>query len=85
MFKSKSDGFDLIITDMVMPDLTGKELAAEMLKIRPDIPIILFTGYSSLISKENAAELGIREFCMKSLDRKLMAKTVRKVLDENAG
>ena len=82
IFKSQQDGFDLIITDMAMPDLTGKELAAELLKVRPDIPIILCTGYSSIISKENAEEFGIREFCMKPWDMKQLAKTVRKVLDE---
>jgi CheY-like chemotaxis protein len=81
-FKSQQDGFDLIITDMAMPVLTGKELTAELLKVRPDIPIILCTGYSSMISKENAEEIGIREFCMKPLDWKQLAKTVRKVLDE---
>ena len=82
IFKSQQDGFDLIITDMAMPDLTGKELAAELLKVRPDIPIILCTGYSSIISKENAEEFGIREFCMKPWNMKQLAKTVRKVLDE---
>ena len=82
-FKSQPDDFDLIITDMAMPDLTGKDLATELLKIRPDIPIILCTGYSSIISKESAKEMGIREFCMKPIDWKQLATTVRKVLDEN--
>jgi PAS domain S-box-containing protein len=82
-FKSQPDGFDLIITDMAMPDLTGKDLATELLKIRPDIPIILCTGYSSMITKESAKEIGIREFCMKPIGWKQLATTVRKVLDEN--
>ena len=80
-FTAYPDSFDLIITDMTMPELTGKELAAELLKIRPDIPIILCTGYSSMISKENAEEFGIREFCMKPLAMKHLATTVRNVLD----
>ena len=82
IFSSQPNDFDLIITDMAMPVLTGKDLAIELLKIRPDIPIILCTGYSSMISKENAKEIGIREFCMKPLSMQQLAKTVRKVLDE---
>lgn len=82
IFSSQPNDFDLIITDMAMPVLTGKDLAIELLKIRPDIPIILCTGYSSMISKENAKEIGIREFCMKPLSMEQLAKTVRKVLDE---
>ncbi len=81
MFRSKPDDFDLIVTDMTMPDLTGKELSEEILKIRPDIPIILCTGYNAAISKESAAEIGVREFCEKPLDKTQLAKVVRRALD----
>jgi signal transduction histidine kinase/ActR/RegA family two-component response regulator len=82
-FKSEPKGFDLVITDMTMPGLTGVELSLELLKLYPSIPIILCTGYSSLISKEDADKIGIREFCMKPLDISQLANTVRKVLNEN--
>ncbi len=84
IFESQPDDFDLIITDIAMPDLSGKELAVELLKIRPDMPIILFTGYSSMIAKESAEEIGISEYCLKPYDSKQLATTVRKVLDKNA-
>ena len=82
IFRTRPNDFDLIITDMNMPDITGKELAEALLEIRPGIPIILCTGYSSTISKESAEEMGIREFCMKPLGINQLAKTVRKVLDK---
>ena len=82
LFKSKPDDFDMLITDQSMPDLSGVEMAIEFLKIRPDIPIILCTGYSSKISAEEAKKIGIKEFMMKPLHRKLLAATIRKILDE---
>ena len=82
-FKSHADDFDLIITDQTMPQMTGSELATQLLKIRPDIPIILLTGYSSSVSMGKAKEIGIRDFLMKPADRKKMAYAVRKVLDED--
>ena len=81
-FKSKPKGFDLVITDMTMPGLTGLELSLELLKLNPSISVILCTGYSSLILKEDADKIGIREFCMKPLSISQLANTVRKVLDE---
>ena len=81
-FKASPEEFDLVVTDQTMPNMSGAELAVELLKVRPDIPIILCTGYSSKISEEKAKEIGIRKFCMKPLDRRQLAKTVRKVLDD---
>ncbi len=81
LFRHKSNQFDLVITDMTMPNMMGDELAAEMMKIRPDIPIILCTGFSGRISEEQALEKGIRAFVMKPLETKDLAETVRKVLD----
>ena len=85
LFRSKPNGFDLVITDMTMPDMNGDELATELLKIREDIPIILCTGYSRKISVERAAEIGIKAFLNKPIIKADLAKTVRKVLNEANG
>ena len=72
---------DLVLTDMAMPRMTGDQLAVEVLKINPDIPIILCTGYSEKISKEKAFDLGICAFAMKPLNINDLALRVRNVLD----
>lgn len=81
LFKNRPDDFDLVLTDMTMPNITGDRLAIELMKIRPDIPVILCTGYSRKISEENAAKIGIKAFVMKPFVKIELAKTVRKVLD----
>ena len=81
LFKAKPTEFDLVITDMTMPNMTGDKLAVELMKIRPDIPIILCTGYSKKISDETALEIGIKAFAYKPVVKADLAKTVRKVLD----
>jgi PAS domain S-box-containing protein len=73
--------FDLVITDMTMPKMTGEALATKLLLIRRDIPIILCTGYSATISKERARSIGIGEFVMKPVVIGKLARTVRRVLD----
>ena len=82
LFKSKPDDFDLVVTDMTMPNMTGDKLAVELRKIRPDTPIILCTGYSKKIPEDLIAEIGIKAFTYKPIVRADLAKTVRKVLDE---
>jgi len=82
LFRVQPNLFDLVITDMTMPDMTGDALARELLRIRPDIPIILCTGFSDLITKERAEDIGIREFVMKPLISRDFARLVRKVLDQ---
>lgn len=82
LFQTKPSDFDLVVTDMTMPNLTGDKLAIELLRIRPDIPVILCTGYSKNISNESASEIGIKAFAYKPMVNAEMAKTVRKVLDE---
>ncbi|MBU0663199.1 MAG: PAS domain S-box protein [Proteobacteria bacterium] len=72
---------DLVITDMTMPHLTGAELSRKMLVARPDLPIILYTGYSAILSKEEALSLGIKAFVMKPVMRDGLARVVREVLD----
>jgi PAS domain S-box-containing protein len=81
LFQAKSDQFDLVITDMTMPQMTGDMLVKEILKIRPDMPTILCTGFSEKIDKERSKELGISAYIVKPLDRRNLAQLVRKVLD----
>ncbi|TET86437.1 MAG: PAS domain S-box protein [Desulfobacteraceae bacterium] len=79
-FRAQPERFDLVITDMTMPNLTGDRLAKELVKIRPDIPIILCTGFSESISEQKAKEIGIREFSMKPFVMRDLAETTRRVL-----
>ena len=83
LFKSKPQAFDLVVTDMTMPNMTGDKLVTEMMKIRSDIPVVLCTGYSKKISQESAADIGIKALVYKPVVKSDLAKTVRKVLDEN--
>jgi len=84
-FQDQPYRFDLVITDQTMPEMTGAELAERMLLIRPDIPIILCTGYSSIISEEEAKKIGIREFALKPLSKANLAELIRKALDSEVG
>ncbi len=83
LFREKPGDFDLVITDMTMPGMTGDVLATEILTVRPDIPIILCTGYSERISKEKAEAMGIRSFLEKPIRMKVLADAVRRVLDDD--
>ncbi|MEJ2658999.1 MAG: response regulator, partial [Desulfobacterales bacterium] len=83
LFKEKKEHFDLVITDMTMPHMTGEKLTEKLLQIRPDIPVILCTGFSSLIDEPKALSMGIRAFISKPILRREMAEAVRKVLDGN--
>ncbi|MFO7560217.1 MAG: response regulator [Desulfobacterales bacterium] len=82
IFQSSPESFNLVITDMTMPNMTGAELARELIKIRKDIPTILCTGYSQLISPEKSKIAGIQEFVMKPFSRHEIAEAIRKVLDK---
>jgi len=82
LFKSKPDAFDLVITDMTMPQMTGAMLSEKLKNIRPDIPVIICTGHSSLINEEKAKELGIAAFVMKPIFKKEIATTIRQVLGD---
>ena len=84
LFRSKPDEFDLVITDMTMPNMTGDRLAAAIIHIRPKLPIILCTGYSKNISADSAAKIGIKAFIYKPIVKVELATVVRKVLDENS-
>ena len=82
LFRHDPSRFDLVITDMTMPNMTGEKLAGKILTIRPDIPIILCTGYSEQVTEKRARDLGIRAFVMKPLVMRDLADTIRKVLDK---
>ncbi|GBC61793.1 hypothetical protein DENIS_2755 [Desulfonema ishimotonii] len=79
-FRSDPDRFDAVLTDMTMPGMTGDRLAREMLKIRPDIPVILCTGFSENMDRARAAVLGIKKFIMKPVLLSDMAVAVQEVL-----
>lgn len=80
-FSAAPHNFDLVITDMTMPYMRGDNFARELLKLRPDIPIILCTGFNDLISEEKAKSLGIRRFVTKPFFKKDLALVIRDVLD----
>jgi len=80
-FQANPDNFDLIITDMTMPDMTGDQLAQKIMEIRTDIPIILCSGFSEKMSNEKAKSLGIKEFLMKPVLIKDLSITIRRTLD----
>ncbi len=81
--QSDPNAFDLLLTDQSMPNLSGAELAREVLKVKPTMPIILCTGYSSIVSEADALVLGIKRFAKKPVTLDELAHIVRQVLDEN--
>lgn len=81
LFKAQPYQFDLVITDMTMPKMTGDKLTKELIKIRRDIPIIICTGYSVRISEEKAKVMGIKGFVMKPFVMRDVANNFRKVLN----
>jgi len=80
LFRSQPDAFDIVISDQTMPELTGDELAKKIMEIRPDIPIIICSGYSSKIDAEQAKLIGISAFIMKPVDKTELANTIKQVL-----
>ena len=80
-FAARPEQFDLVITDMTMPRMTGDKLSRKIMEIRPDAKIILCTGYSERISEEEALALGIAGYMEKPVDMQALAEAVRAVLD----
>jgi CheY-like chemotaxis protein len=80
-FRDQPDRYDLVMTDMTMPNMTGDNLAKAMMRVRPDIPVIICTGFSHQIDYEKALDMGIRAFVMKPFVIKDIAETIRNVLD----
>jgi len=83
LFGLNPDHFDLVITDMTMPRMTGVNLSEKLMNIRPDIPIIICTGHSAHVDQEKAKELGLAAYVMKPINMLETAKTIRKILDKN--
>ncbi|MGD9687602.1 MAG: ATP-binding protein [Desulfobacter sp.] len=83
-FRANPEAFDLLLTDVTMPGITGDRLAQEVLTIRPDIPVLLCTGFSENIDKRKAEQLGIKGFLMKPVGKSDMARTVRQILDNRS-
>ena len=81
LFQSNPSAFDLVISDVTMPQMTGDQLAKKLMEIRPDVPVIQCTGYSKKVSEEKGAEIGIQAFAKKPIVKEDLAKTVRDVLD----
>jgi len=82
-FKANPDSFDLIISDQTMPEMTGSLLALEIFRLRPTIPFILCTGYTTAITKEKALAIGISRFIEKPVSKSTFANAVREVIDES--
>ncbi len=82
VFRHDPQRFDLVITDQTMPGLTGEALSRELLRIRPELPIILCTGFSHIMTAEKAKALGIQAYLMKPLAIRDLAPIVRHVLDK---
>ncbi len=81
-FQNQPDAYDLVITDQTMPGMTGFELAKRILQTRPDLPIILCTGHSSLITEDKVKAAGIRGFAIKPLTKDHISGLIRKVLNK---
>ena len=84
-FRANPDKFDMVITDLAMPNMTGDKLASELVKIRPDIPILLCTGFSQMIPEEKANTIGIQGILMKPIVMKDLSDKMREVLDNSEG
>jgi len=81
LFQENPDKYDLVITDYTMPKMTGKELALALLEIKPDLPIIICTGYSAQLNKQSAKELGVRDFLMKPVSAHTLTSAIRQIFD----
>jgi signal transduction histidine kinase len=81
VFRENPDPYDLLITDMTMPGMNGDKLAVEMMKIKPNLPVIIVTGFSERFNLEKAKALGIRDLAMKPIVMQDLAATVRRVLE----
>lgn len=81
-FENNPHGFDLVITDLSMPNMTGDHLARKLISIRPDLPVIICTGFSERFNRENAARFGVKAVLMKPIAQSELARTVRNVLDD---
>ncbi len=82
-FKFRSRDFDLVITDQTMPNMTGLEFAREILKIRPDMPIILCTGFSDAVSYDRLRDIGVGDFIMKPILKHDLISSISRLLSKD--
>ncbi len=80
IFKKKPDNFDVVLTDMTMPRMTGLELSRELLSIRSNIPIILSTGFNENITEEKAKAAGIRELILRPFRKMELSKKIQAII-----
>jgi len=80
LFKARTDYFDLVITDYTMLHMTGVDLAWELMRVRPGIPVILCTGFTERITEEEVRRMGIRKFALKPLGPRDLSNIIRKCL-----
>lgn len=81
LFSRDPRAFDIVVTDQKMPRMSGSEMAAEMRRVRPDVPIVMITGFGEGFSREEAQSAGMNGYLAKPIDMKAMAETLRRVLD----
>jgi CheY-like chemotaxis protein len=84
LFKEDPDKYDLVLTDQTMPHMTGIELARELVSIRPDIPVVLITGYRDVIDAELAREAGVKAVIVKPMTRAEIGKTIKELLTRDS-
>ena len=80
-FRANPNKYDLVVTDYTMPKMTGTQLSMELRKIRPDIPVILTSGFNDIVTSENFKQFGISEYILKPYDAHQLGKIIRQVLD----
>ncbi|MBT3192526.1 MAG: response regulator [Verrucomicrobia bacterium] len=80
IFEENPNGFDILVTDQVMPDLTGSELAMRLREIRPELPVVICSGFSGKLTEEKAEQLGINEFLIKPISRRELGEAIRRAL-----
>ena len=80
-FQEKPDEFDIVITDQVMPNMTGTELITEVLSIRQDMPVILCSGFPERICQEELQRIGIKHFIMKPISRQELSGIIQELLN----
>lgn len=84
-FEEAPDAWDVLVTDMTMPGVTGEELVRRARVLRPDLPVILCTGYSEKVSAETAAALGIDRFALKPVTQTDLRRLIREAILERRG
>ena len=85
LFRAEPDRFNVVLCDVTMPLMSGIDLGKELMAIRSDVPVILMTGFSELVTREKARTLGFRDLVMKPFAVSGLAKTLRRVTDEAKG